>query len=333
MHADPHDWLALGPYLVGNLSCGSGSVAWTTSTHPITPESGGRTDVIKMANQAGGQASIVASAKHGGDLGTPVWIAGSWLVYLEYQQHGQTSRTDFWYLNAVEWTSGQYRELAAATAGPPLNELPWYEAADGRAVWNQLDLSGKAILRTYEFTSGETTTLPIPAGMYPVQPTISGDQVAFVDNSADPHHASETWLGRTGSLERLDLKTGQVRTLSADPTAFQPRTAGGVVVWTVFPGGNPVAAAAVPMAGGTVKAFGVDPAVPQTNGSIVVWYDFATLHFMAFKLKQDRLVELQIGTWADVRSEFALCGNRLWFALPPGIHGSSIIRYVDLTAL
>jgi hypothetical protein len=86
------------------------------------------------------------------------------------------------------------------------------------------------------------------------------------------------------------------------------------------------------MAGGTVKTFGVDPPEPQTNGSIVVWYDFATLHFMAFNLKENRLVELQIGTWADVRSVFALCGNRLWFALPPG-NGSSTIRYVDLTGL
>lgn len=327
---EPHDWVRIGPYGVGNLGCGDQVLAWTTGTQPISKVNH-RNDVIEIRSLNGGAARVIASAKHGGTLTDSVPITGSWLVYLEYQQHLQTSSADFWYLDAANWTTGQVIGLASATAGAPLGELPWYDAADGRAAWNQLDANGTEALRIYDFNSGESTRLTLPAGMYPVQPTISGSSVVFVDNSTDPERAHEDFLGRHGSLQRFDLQTGQVATLSGDPTAWMPRAGGGEVVWTVVSKG---VVSGVSLSGGPVRTFGgSNPITPQTNGTVVVWYDSRALRFMAFGLKDGRLTELQVGNWPDMRSVFALCNNRLFFALPPALDGdSSTIRYVDLTA-
>lgn len=325
-----HDWLALGPYGVGNLGCGSGVLAWTTSTQPIS-KLNHRNDVVALADQNGGPPRIVARSSHGGTLTSAVPITGSWLVYLEYQQHGQTSRADFWYLAAVNWSDGDVRALAQATAGPPLAELPRYAAGGGRAVWSQLDSSGRAILRGYDFGTGQAGTLPLPAGMYPVQPAASSDGVVFVDNSTDPDRAREDFFGRRGTLRQVDLATLRLTTLSADPTAWMPQTAGGVVVWTVVSASSPAVVSALRLPGGPVQSLGANPVTPQTNGALVVWYDSAARQFVAYELTRNRLVRLQVGTWPDVRSVFALCGDRLYFALPPASDGgTSTIRYVDL---
>src|ERR1700680_794724 len=134
----PRDWVRLGPYGVGNLGCDGQEVAWSSSTQPISKQIA-RSDVIKVASQTSPQPKVVASAKHGGTLTDSVPVTGAWLVYLEYQQHQNTSSADFWYLNAVDWTDGQTIELASATQGAGLQGLPWYDAANGRAVWDQLN--------------------------------------------------------------------------------------------------------------------------------------------------------------------------------------------------
>jgi hypothetical protein len=328
-----HDWLALGPRGVGNLGCGSGVLAWTTSSRPIS-EQRNRNDVVEVAAQTGGQPRVLARAQHGGTLTSALAITGSWLVYLEYQQHLATSHTDFWYLNAIDIGSGGVRELASATTGPPLDELPRYAAGDGRAFWNQLDAGGHGVLRSYDFGSGRATTLPIPAGMFPVQPVVSSGGVIFVDNSTDPERAQEDFFGRRGSLRSLDLASGQVTTLSADPTAWMPQSAAGVVVWTAISPSAPTVLSVLRLPSGTPRTLSARPVTPQTNGAIVVWYDSASLGFTALELNPDQLVRLQIGSWPDLRSVFALCGNRLYFALPPvNDGGTSTIRYADLTPL
>jgi hypothetical protein len=226
-------------------------------------------------------------------------------------------------------------DLASATAGTALNALPRYSAADGRAVWDQLDANGEAVLRMYDFATRLTTTLPLPAGAYPVNPVISGDQVVFVDNSTDPSRANEDWLGRRGSLRRFDIRTGQTSTLDAEPTAFMAQIAGGQVVWLAVPQlQSQEAVKTVPLSGGKVRMIGYYQGIPETNGSIVVWYDPQHHRFLALGLKDNRLVPLQVAGWPDPGSEFALCGNRLYFAIAPASDAdTSTIRYVDLTTV
>jgi len=289
--------------------------------------------VIKVANLTAPDPRVVASARHGGDLTDALRATGSWLVYLEYRQNGQTSSADFWYLNAVNWTNEQLIGLASATSGPALQELPSYDAADGRVVWNQLNSTGESILRMYDLGKGQWTTLPLPATMYPVQPTLSANSVVFVDNSTDPYRAQEDFFSRRGSIRRFDLSTNKITTLSSDPSAWMPQARGDEVIWTAMPSTGPSAVSGVQLEGGPITAFGSDPVAPLTDGSIVVWYDSSDLNFMAFGLSSHHLVDLKIGNWPDIRSVFALCGDRVFFALPPVLDGSSsTIRYFVLPA-
>lgn len=331
----PHVLVALGPHGVAAMNCGMQDIAWPTDSLPIANKMEPITDSVESVSQAGGQPRVVARAKHGGNLVSPVPITEPWLVYIEYQQHDQSSSTDLWYLDAVNLTSGEVVDLASATAGAPLNALPRYSAADGRAVWDQLDANGAAVLRMYDFGTRMTTTLPLPAGAYPVNPVISGDQVVFVDNSTDPNRTSEDWLGRRGSLRRFDIRTGETSTLDADPTAFMAQIASGQVVWFAIPQSqSQESVKTVPLNGGKVRMIGYYQGLPETNGSIVVWYDAQQHRFLAFGLKDNRLVPLQVAGWPDPGSEFALCGNRLYFAIAPAVDGdTSTIRYVDLTAV
>lgn len=336
----PHDWVALGPHGVGDLGCSGSGVAFTTGTQPLT-KLNHREDVIEVADRPGGPPRVVASAEHGGTLTDAVRLAGSWLVYLEYQQHLQSTSADFWYLDAVNLTTGGKVQLARATAGPALGGLPWYDAGGRYAVWNQLDQKGKEVLRTYDFTDGALNTLPLPSSMSPVEPAVSGSSVVFVDNSTDPDRAHEDFFGRRGSLRRFDLTTKRIATLNPDPTAWMPVARGGEVVWTVMaPPPSPVAptsgvVAAAPLGGGrTTIVGGFNPVTPQTNGSIVVWYDSSTLGFMVDVLRNARHVQLRVGGLGDTRSVYALCGNRLFFARPLVTDGgTSTIRFVDLTSL
>jgi hypothetical protein len=99
-----------------------------------------------------------------------------------------------------------------------------------------------------------------------------------------------------------------------------------------MPSTGPSALSEVGVQGGAVTSFGSNAVSPATDGTTVVWYDSHQLHFMEYGLRSHRLVELQIGIWQDIRSEFALCGSRLFFALPAALDGgSSTIRYVELS--
>jgi len=327
----PSDWLRLGQVGVGNLGCNGQELAWTTQS--IGQAKGN--DEIEIATSESPHPHVVARASHGGTLIDDVPITGEWLVYLEYQQKGQSDFTNFWYLNAVNWQTGAVIKLAQATSGIGLSELPWYDAEGGRAVWNQVDTAGNEVLHLYDFEAGQSSRLNLPASMSPFEPAIFGSQVVFVDNATDPNRAQEDFLSRRGSLRSLDLTSGRVSTLDQDPTAFSPRVANGDVVWTVVSSGFKRTVALVPVAGGKITVVGgLDPITPQTNGSIVIWYDFASLHFMAFGVKAHRVVQLQVGSFPDVRSVFALCGTELYFALPPAVDGgSSTIRAVDLGSL
>jgi hypothetical protein len=325
--------VALGPRGVGSLDCGAANIAWPTDSKPIVNQIVPRRDIVEAVPLDGGPPRIVAAAKHGGDLDSPVPITEPWLVYIEYQQHLQSSSANFWFLNAVSLTTGQIVGLASATTGRPLEELPRYAVSDGRAVWDQLDSTGAPVLRLHDFGSGSTTTLGLPPGTYPVNPAIAGDKVVFVDNSTDPNSSQEDWLGRRGSLRRYDISTGQTTTLDADPTAYTVQTAGSQVVWLALPGAGASSIKTVPVAGGPVKVIGNYSGLPQTNGSIVVWYDSQTHGFMMFALQEARLVPLQLGDWPDPQGPYALCGNRLYFAVAPGYDGgTSTVRYVDLTS-
>jgi len=325
--------VALGPRGVGALDCGAAYIAWPTDSKPIVNQIVPRRDIVEVVPLDGGQPRIVATAKHGGDLDSPVPITEPWLVYIEYQQHRQSSSANFWFLNAVNLTTGQFVGLAGATTGRPLEELPRYAVSDGRAVWDQLDTAGTPVLRLHDFGSGSTTTLGLPRRAYPVNPAIVGDNVIFVDNSTDPNSSQEDWLGRRGSLRRYDISTGQTTTLDADPTAYAVQTAGSQVVWLALPAAGPSSIKTVPVTGGPVNVIGNYSGLPQTNGAIVVWYDSQAHGFMKFGLQTTRLEPLQIGDWSDPQGPYALCGNRMYFAVAPGYDGgTSTVRYVDLTS-
>jgi hypothetical protein len=324
------NWLALGQYGVGNLGCPVGGLVWTTGSQPITKQNH-RNDLLEFSARAGSQPRSIATATHGGTLTDALPSSGPWVVYLEYQQQGLSTNANFWYLNAVNTSSGAVVVLAGATTAAQLTELPWYDAGDGHAVWNQLDANGLEVLRLFDFSTEQSTTLPLPTNMSPVEPAISGNSVVFVDNATDPNRAREDFFGRRGSLRKYDLATNKVTTLSSDPTAFAPRISNGTVVWTTTSLGPDVVASTA-LQGGPVRIVGGQgPITPQTNGSIIAWYDSGTHHFMTYALKSGKISLLQVGTWPDVRSVFAVCGNRLFFALPPATDGgNSSVRYVDL---
>jgi hypothetical protein len=328
----PHVWLSLGPHSVGNLGCAGDEIAWTTSARDISKQNS-RNDVVKVASLSTPAPRVVATAKHGGTLTDALPMTGSWIVYLEYQQHNQSSRVEFWYLSAVDWSGGQVIGLANATEGPALDELPWYDAADGRVVWNQLDSVGLPILKMFDFSTRKSVTVPLPAAMIPVEPTLSANSVVFVDNSTDPARANEDFFGRRGTLRKFDVATHKLTTLSADPSAWMPRARGDEVVWTAISSDGSARISAVHLEGGESTTFGSNPVAPSTDGAVTVWYDSQELHFMEYGLASHHVVELLVGSWPDIRSVFAFCGKRVFFALPPAVDGGmSSIRYVNMPA-
>lgn len=329
IHLASQDWLTLGAYGVGNIGCDGRELAWTTSSKPIS-KLNSNNDLVEVSDQENVKPMVAASATHGGDLTDAVPITGKWLVYMEYRQREQSSTLDFWYLNAVDWTTGQTIALASATNGPQLLALPWYDASNGLAVWDQLDSASLSVLRVHDFASGKTITLSLPVNMYPVQPTVSNGAIVFVDNSTDPNRAHEDFFGQRGSLRSYDLKTGSTTTLSDDPTAWMPRARGGEVTWTIMPTAGAIQTAAMSTQGGAVTALGGSPVTPMTNGSTVFWYDSHDLRFIAYRLSDHRRTNIQVGAWPDLRSVFALCGNKVFFALPEALEGSSVIRYINL---
>lgn len=325
-----HTVVALGPHVVAALDCDSQQVAWPTNSQPIADQQVPHRDAIEVVSLSGGTPRVVARSAHGGDLDSPVPITDSWLVYIEYRQHLNTFSADFWYLSSVNLVTKEVRQLASATAGAELNELPRYSASDGRVVWDQFDPSGAPILRLYDFGSAKESTLDLPPGTFPINPVISQNKVVFIDNSTDPNSASEDWLGRRGSLRLFDIPTGQTTTLDQEPTAFMAQIGGSHVVWF----GMPAQVKTVPLGGGKVTVIGNYSGIPQTNGSIVVWYDSRALGFLVFGLGDGHVTPLQVADWPDPRGNFALCGSRLYFALSPDLEaGTSTIRYVDLAGI
>ena len=322
--------VVVGAHEVAALGCGAQVIAWPTDSQPIANQTVPRRDVVEVVSQSGGQPRVVARAQHGGDLDSPVPITDPWLVYIEYKQHLTTSSAEFWYLNAVNLGTGETRVLASAVSGAELNAVPRYSASSGRAVWDQYDAHGVPVLRLHDFATGQTTTLGLPPGAFPVNPVISGNEVIYVDNSTDPNSSQEDWLGRRGSLRRYNIQDGQVVTLDPEPSAFMAQIGGSQVVWYAVP----QEVKTVPIGGGSITIIGRYSGIPQTNGSVVVWYDSRALRFMAFGLNNHRMSPLQIGDWPDPRGTFALCGNRLYFALSPDLESPNItIRYADLAGL
>jgi hypothetical protein len=331
---EPETLSPLGARGVGAINCNAGEVAWPTDSAPIANGIVPRRDVVEVVSANGGQPRIVARAQHGGDLDSPVPIAYPWLVYIEYQQHQESSSADFWYLNAVNLLNGQNRELANATSGPALQALPRYDAADGRAVWDQLDSAGEPELRMYDFATGGSSKVGTPAGTFPVNPAISGNEIVYIDNSTDPNSSKEDWLGRKGSLRRYDIPTAVTTTLDADPSAYAVQASDLQVAWFALPPTGGTSVKTVALAGGRVTVIGNYSGIPQTNGSVVVWYDSHAHRFLAFGLGDSRTAQLQVGSWPDPQGPFALCGNRLYFAVAPGYDGgTSTIRFVSMISV
>jgi hypothetical protein len=331
IHLDPHTLAALGPRGVGSLDCGSQQIGWPTDSQPIVNEIVPRRDIIQAIAQDGGQPKTVARARHGGDLDSPVPISEPWLVYIEYQQHLESSSADFWYLDAVNLNTQQSVVLASASAGAPLNELPRYAISGARVVWDQLDATGAPRLFLHDFASGSTAAINLPAGTFPVNPAISGDDVFFVDNSADPNSANEDWLGRRGSLRMYNLATSGLSTIDPDPTAYVVGAAGGVAVWLDLTAGGTTVIKAIDLARGGERVIGNYAGIPETNGAAVVWYDSRSNQYMLFVLHTGSFLRLQLGDWRVAQGPYALCGNRLFFAVAPGYDGgTSTVRYVGL---
>jgi hypothetical protein len=76
--------VALGPHGVAAMNCGVQDIAWPTDSQPIANNLEPITDSVEIVSQAGGQPTVIARAKHGGNLVSPVPITEPWVVYIEY---------------------------------------------------------------------------------------------------------------------------------------------------------------------------------------------------------------------------------------------------------
>jgi len=166
-----------------------------------------------------------------GNIG-PISMAGGWAALAVYTQAGQQlSPLGSWSVYAVEITSGRSVVLASGANETQLSELPFPTAGDGVIVWDELLSPGNKVLWRYETSSGATTQLKLPANTDPVRPSAAGGTILFLDNSRDPNHASEGWLGRGGEPLLMDMATGQITHLATNEVVIYAVLTTSRAVW------------------------------------------------------------------------------------------------------
>jgi hypothetical protein len=297
-----------------------------------------RLDLIRAAGLAGSAARVVGRGHLGGTVNDTVVVDGVWMVFMEYKQHEQQFTTDFWSLQAVNLTTGQSIEVATATQSPTTIELPFYSLSGHLLVWDQLLPSGKKVLRIRDLESGSDENLPLPVEMYPTRPKIDGDTIVFLDNAADPDRAHEDFYTRNGQLMAYSLTTRKARKLNSTTRASWPDFRGSTVVWSANvqdpqgpPGSMVPDVRLSPLDGGPYKTVATLGILPLLSDSYVVWYDHEQHRLFVYSLATHESRRLMLANRQDLKSEYAVCGRMLIYALPPDVDGGvSRLRTFDL---
>ncbi|MHB8313245.1 MAG: hypothetical protein ACYDD0_08105 [Candidatus Dormibacteria bacterium] len=202
-------------------------------------------------------------------------------------------------------------------------------------------------MMVYDFRSHTARRVRLPGGVSPTQPQVAGGRVAFLDTSVNPHAAQEPFFSRGGAPSVVDLATGRVTRLSSATQAQKIAFNGSIVAWsnTVPDPVNPPPAVVpdvrvTPVGGGPTRVIGAVGYTLAMDGSYVVWYDTENGRIYVYALGVNREVSITIAGQSSFSSgSSAVCGHRLFFALPPSATGpngpldpraQSFIRYVNL---
>jgi hypothetical protein len=251
------------PGIGGNMACGSETVVFTD----------------------GPMHTIYATGRHGfsphklmdvnGKIG-PISMAGSWVAFTAYAQAGdQISPLAAWTVYGINLATGRTVALATGSNAVELRELPFPTVGDGFIVWDALAQNSNKVLMRYDEGSGAIAQLTLPPATFPVYPSASGGMVLFLDNSGDPGHASETWLGRGGEPLVLDTTTGKVSRLAAGAVVFDAVLTPRRAVWIAVPNGSTsyeIQEVTIP-GGGSVRALSQTETVAPlwANANVTVW--------------------------------------------------------------
>jgi hypothetical protein len=196
----------------------------------------------------------------------PVRMAGSWAAFAVYAQAGQeVSPLASWSVYGVQITTGRSVVLAQGTNPTELSELPFPTVGDGFIVWDELMSGGNKVLWRYDTNSGLTTQVALPSGTYPVRPSAAGGMVLFADNSRDPGHSSETWLGRGGEPLLVDMGSGQITHLATSSVVVRPILTPSRAVWVNGSAAGVYEIQEVMIPGGTLRT------LAQTTGVTPIW--------------------------------------------------------------
>lgn len=159
---------------------------------------------------------------------------GAWTSVVTFQQAGsQLSPLADWVVYGINTSTGHTIKLAVGAGATELSELPQAAVGDGFIVWDELMNTGRKVLWKYDVTSGTTTQVSLPPGMYPASPVASGTSLLFIDNSQDPNRSSESWINRAGEPILLNVPTGEIRHLASGSAVFNAVLSPTRAVWFV----------------------------------------------------------------------------------------------------
>ncbi|MDQ6711738.1 MAG: hypothetical protein M3Z28_00920 [Candidatus Dormibacteraeota bacterium] len=207
---------------------------------------------------------------------------------------------------------------------------------DGNSlVWDVLLAPGHKALMLRDLVSGVEREISLPAGTYPVRPSIRAGRVAFLDNAADPNSQREFWISRGGRPELVELATGDVTALDGRPNSSFLLYDGTRAVWVASPTSTsatqpPVATTEVfseiwvqPVGAPRHKNLGRGiPTLALDDQAIVWFYDTERSLVAAVAGHAPGLVHLDA---PGSPGGLALCSKRLYFG---GVNNT--IKYLDL---
>ena len=252
-----------------------------------------------------------------GSIG-PISMSGDWAAFTVYTQAaGQLSPLAAWTVYAIQITTRRVLRLAAGTNQTELTEMPRPTVGDGFVVWDELMPGAGKVLWLYQVDSGGTRRIGLPAGTYPVAPSAVGRNVLFMDNSHDPNHSSEIWVGRGGEPILLNLDTGRITDLLPGSTVFDSVLTATRAAWiNGGPGGTgEVVQEMSPLLNGRVQTLAaIDSVAPiWANDRITIWLAGIRGEVTAHSGVRTAVVSPDL---TSSPGGIALCGHDLYYAGP-----------------
>lgn len=224
-------------------------------------------------------------------------IAASWSVYM------------------VDLVSTRSTLLAEAHALPITAEVPHPSISGELAVWDQITATGKKVVELQNLDSGKQSTLPIPKGQYPEEPTIRGNRVAYLDANTDPNKPNETWIAYGGTIHVLDLDTNAAPVWDATPDARQLAFNGSYVAWYATLRGSQRDETDVRLTGGLPRSTATlsrDAGAADLSDELVGWYETRSSNVAVRRLAGGDTYRLHF----DGGPTYALCGDRILYPHP-----------------